>query len=213
MLSFTLGWHHSTFVSSYSKNRKSKGFVLVTIPVLYFLSYEISLYHQIYPADPITTALSSSLMLPILLYTYAITICGILFGFGFQSVSRAVSQRFPVRDYMVITACGCILFLNSAQATVLQAGYPSYGLANVSFVGLAFFLILTGLFNSTVSVAQDVKLRRSIKSSALLPSSKLLDNIGTAQLTKEIEDKVMKMTEDDAYALTQEWSSTISSRQ
>jgi hypothetical protein len=114
---------------------------------------------------------------------------------------------------MVITACGCILFLNSAQATVLQAGYPSYGLANVSFVGLAFFLILTGLFNSTVSVAQDVKLRRSIKSSALLPSSKLLDNIGTAQLTKEIEDKVMKMTEDDAYALTQEWSSTISSRQ
>jgi hypothetical protein len=105
---------------------------------------------------------------------------------------------------MVITAYGFVLFLNSAQATVLQAGYPPYGLANVSFVELAFFLILTGLFNSTVSVAQDVKLRRSIKSSALLPSSKLLDNIGTAQLTKEIEDKVMKMTEDDAYALTQQ---------
>ena len=62
-----------------------------------------------------------------------------------------------------------------------------------------------GLYNSAVFVAQDVKLRRSIKSSALLQSSKLLDSIGTTQITKEIEDKVMKMTEDDAYALTQ-WS-------
>jgi cytochrome bd-type quinol oxidase subunit 2 len=99
ILSFTLGWHHSTFASSYSKNRKSKVLVLVTIPVLYFLSYEISLYHQIYPADPITTALSSSLTLSILLYTYAITICGVLFGFGFRSVSRAVNQNITVRDY------------------------------------------------------------------------------------------------------------------
>jgi hypothetical protein len=51
-------------------------------------------------------------------------------------------------------------------------------------------LILTGLYNSAVSVARDVKLRRSIKSSALLQSSELLDSIGTAQITKEIEDKV-----------------------
>jgi hypothetical protein len=105
---------------------------------------------------------------------------------------------------MVITAYGFVLFLNSAQAAVLQAGYPPYGLANVSFVGLASFLILTGLYNSAVSVAQDIKLRRSIKSSALQQSSKLLDSIGTAQITKEIEDKVMKMTQDNANALTQQ---------
>jgi hypothetical protein len=65
-------------------------------------------------------------------------------------------------------------------------------------------LILTGLYNSAVSVAQDIKLRRSIKSSALQQSSKLLDSIGTAQITKEIEDKVMKMTQDNANALTQQ---------
>lgn len=65
-------------------------------------------------------------------------------------------------------------------------------------------MILTGLYNSAVSVAQDIKLRRSIKSSALQQSSKLLDSIGTAQITKEIEDKVMKMTQDNANALTQQ---------
>jgi hypothetical protein len=62
-----------------------------------------------------------------------------------------------------------------------------------------------GVYNSAVFVAQDIRLRRSIKSSALLRSSKLLYSIGTTQITKEIEDKVMKMTEDDTYAFTQ-WS-------
>jgi hypothetical protein len=69
-------------------------------------------------------------------------------------------------------------------------------------VGLASFLILTGLYNSAISVAQDVKLRQSIKASTLQQSSKLLDSIGTAQMTKEIEDKVMKMTQDNASMLT-----------
>ena len=70
-------------------------------------------------------------------------------------------------------------FLIQLRLLFCKAGYPPYGLANVSFVGLASFLILTGLYNSAVSVARDVKLRRSIKSSALLQSSKLLDSIGT----------------------------------
>jgi hypothetical protein len=102
---------------------------------------------------------------------------------------------------MVITAYGFVLFVIAAEASVLQAGYPPYGLANVSFVGLASFLILTGLYNSAISVAQDVKLRQSIKSYTLQQSSKLLDSIGTAQMTKEIEDKVMKMTKGNASAL------------
>lgn len=79
----------------------------------------MSLYQQIYPAGHINTALSSCLTVPILLYTYAITICGVLFGFSFQSVSRDVNQNITVGDYMVITAYGFILFLNSAQAAVL----------------------------------------------------------------------------------------------
>lgn len=179
-----------------------KFWILVTFPVVFFLSYEVSLYQQLYPSSPVTTAISSSLALPIMLYTYAVTICWVLFGFGFRSVSRALRQHSHVKDYMIITAYGFVLFVNAAQASVLQAGYPPYGLANVSFVGLASFMILTGLYNSAISVAQDVKLRQLIKSSALQQSSKLLDSIGTAQMTKEIEDKVMKMTKDNASTLT-----------
>jgi hypothetical protein len=105
---------------------------------------------------------------------------------------------------MVITAYGFILFHTAANATVLQAAYPPYGLANVSFVGLASFLRFTGRYNSAVSVAQDVKLRKSIKTSALQQSSKLLDSIGTAEVTKEIKRKVISMTEQTASSLMEQ---------
>ena len=186
------------------RDGRTKFWILVTLPAVYYLSYEISLYQTIYPSSPVTTAISSSFTIPILLGTYSYVVSGVLFGFGFRSVSRVISQYSHVRDYMVITAYGFVLFFNAAQATVLQAAYPPYGLANVSFVGLASFLIVTGLYNSAISVAQDTKLRKSIRTSTIQQSSKLLDSIGTAQMAKEIEDKVIKMTQDDAYRLTQQ---------
>lgn len=94
------------------------------------------------------------------------------------------SHATDVRDYMMITAYGFVLFLTAVVATVEQAGYPPFGLANVSFVGLSSFLILIGLYHSAISVANDVTLRKSIKNSALR-ESKLLDSIGTAQMTLE----------------------------
>jgi hypothetical protein len=179
-----------------------KFWILVTLPIVYFLSYEISYYQSFYPSSPVTTAISSNLMLPILLYTYAITICGVLFGLGFRSTSRGLSQHIHVRDYMIIAAYGFVLFLNAASATVLQAAYPPYGLANVSFVGLASFLILTGLYQSAISVSQDIKLRQSIRKSTIQQSN-LLDSIGTAQMTKELEKRVMEVTRANADILTQ----------
>jgi len=68
---------------------------------------------------------------------------------------------------------------------VLQAGYPPFGLANVSYVGISSFLILSGLYNSAISVANDVRVRQSIKNSAI-NESKLLGSIGTAEMQQEI---------------------------
>jgi hypothetical protein len=168
------------------------------------MSYYISYYQTFNPSSPVTAAISSNLMIPIYLITTSTTLCGILFGLGFWSLARALPADSRVKDYMIITACGFILYFNCGQATVLQAAYPPYGLANVSFVGLASFLILVGLYNSAISVAQDAKLRKSIKNSTLQQSSKLLDTIGTAQMTEEIENKVLRMTKDSALTLTQQ---------
>jgi hypothetical protein len=105
---------------------------------------------------------------------------------------------------MILTAYGFILFFTAGGATVLQAGYPPFGLANVSFVGLAAYLILTGLYQSTISIAQDVKLRRSIKNATLQESSKFLDTLGTAQMEKQLQDTVMKISKDNASTLAEQ---------
>jgi len=104
---------------------------------------------------------------------------------------------------MIITAYGFILYFITGGATVLQAGYPPFGLANVSFVGLASFLILVGLYHSAISVAHDVKLRKIIKKSAM-EESKLLVSIGSAQMEQEIQRRVLKNTKQQQDTLTQQ---------
>lgn len=64
-------------------------------------------------------------------------------------------------------------------------------------------MILSGLYNSAISVANDVKLRQLIRSSAI-DTSKLLGGIGTAQMQHEIEERVMKITKKKAEIIAQE---------
>ncbi|HEY7080237.1 MAG TPA: hypothetical protein VH500_11080 [Nitrososphaeraceae archaeon] len=206
---FVLTWGGTILLLHHHIQRvgRIKFWTLVTLPLVYFMSYYITLYQTIYPTSPVTAAVSSNLALPILLYTYAIIVCGILFGLGFRSVSKSVSRGSDVRDYMIITAYGFILFFNAGDATVLQAGYPPFGLANVSFVGLSSFLIFVGLYNSAISVAQDAKLRASIKESvrkSMVKQSNLLESIGTAQMEEQIEKSVMSLTKEKEKLISQQ---------
>jgi hypothetical protein len=182
---------------------KIKFWVLVTLPLVYFMISNLSLYQSLYPNSPVTTITSSNLMIPILLLVFVTALCGILFGISFWLVSRFVSHARDVRDYMIITAFGITLFFTVGVAALLQAGYPPFGLADVSFVALSSYLILMGLYYSAVSVAEDVTLRKSIKNSAI-KELKLLDSIGTAQMTQEIENKVMKTTKANAELLAEQ---------
>jgi hypothetical protein len=72
---------------------------------------------------------------------------------------------------------------------VSQAAYPPYGLAAVSFTGLSCYLIYTGLYFSAISVSEDMALRQSIRKSVM--QSKLLDSIGSAQMERELQTRVL----------------------
>jgi hypothetical protein len=176
--------------------------VLVAFPVVYFLAYYIFLYPTIYPDSPITQAIDENFMTSLLLYNGAGITCGILFGLGFLSVARFITRGNEVRDYMSIAGYGFMIFVTVGGTTVLQAAYPPYGLPNVSFVGLAAFLILGGLHHSAISVAHDVRLRELIKNSAI-KESKLLDSMGSAQMTQELQNKIVSVTKENAQLMEQ----------
>jgi hypothetical protein len=185
---FVLTWAATIILLIHNASRlgKLKFWLLIVAPSGYFIIY------YLFPASAISTSISSGV------------VTGVLIAVSFWSISRSISQESQVRDYMILTAYGFIIFFTAGSATVLQAGYPPFGLANVSFVGLAAYLILTGIYQSTISIAQDVKLRHLIKSAAFQESSKFLGALGSAEMEKQIEETVIKVLKDNASALAEQ---------
>jgi hypothetical protein len=57
-------------------------------------------------------------------------------------------------------------------------------------VGLSSYLILVGIYSAAISIAQDVKLRQTIKKIAI-KESRLLDSIGFAEVERQIVQNVL----------------------
>ena len=156
---------------------KVKFWALALLPLIYFLSNVVTVYQEIYPHSTVTQAISENFAIPILLGSASVIACGILFGLSFLLIGRATSSTSHIRELYVTTGFGFMLFFNTTSATVLQAAYPPFGLPNVSFVGLAAYLIFFGLYHSALSIAHDVKLRQLVRDS-LRKDSGFLKSIG-----------------------------------
>lgn len=105
---------------------------------------------------------------------------------------------------MIISAYGLALIFGSEQALILaNRPYPPFGLATISFLGLSSYLVLVGIYSSAISVSMDSKLRESIRNFAT-KESRLLDSIGTAQMEREIEKRVIELTKRNQDLMVEE---------
>ena len=183
ILSFILMWlatvvllyHHST------KLGRIKYWIVVTIPLVYFLSefqsYFLDLLTQFRLSDPIFFGIVYTLF-----FSATRPIGGLLFGIAFWG--------HAVKDYMTLSAYGVILIFSSNQITsLILTHYPPFGLASMSFLGLGSYLLLVGIYSSAISVANDNNLRRSMRRT-MERESIMLDNIATSQLETEIQNRI-----------------------
>ena len=105
---------------------------------------------------------------------------------------------------MIISGYGLLLLFISNQAVVLvNIIYPPFGLVTVSFMGLASYMLLLGVYSSAISVSEDSKIRQSIRHVALR-DPKLLDSIGIAQMEQEIQKRVLAATRKTQEIMTEE---------
>jgi hypothetical protein len=88
-----------------------------------------------------------------------------------------------------------LLFTTNQHQVLLLNPYPPFGLATISYIGLASYLVLVGVYSSALSVANDAELRRSIRKS-VQENSDLLGNIGEAQFEDQLQKEVIKKTRD-----------------
>jgi hypothetical protein len=191
VISFLVTWIATTsLLNHYSRKLgKLKYWIIVAIPLVYFLSQFLNplvgLFNPIIQLSPVINSI-----LLILLFTLSKPVGGLLFGVAFWSIARNV-QSSMVKDYMIIAAYGlALLFIsNQAISTVIAPSFPPFGLVTVSFMGLASYLILVGIYYSALSVSQDIKLRTTIQRFAA-DELGLLRNIGSAELSVKLENRV-----------------------
>ncbi len=170
--------------------------IILSIPLAYFF---VNYFYQLIFAnilisyltiDPVSVSVALTAFLSL-----SKPIGGLTFAVAFWKISKIVSYEKNVRTYMIISGWGIFLIFGADQA-VLQAlaPYPSFGLATVTVLIIAAFLMVLGIYNSATLVSVNNELRKSIYKHAL--ESNLLGLIGRAEMEKEIQKTVKKVTED-----------------
>ncbi|HEX2014277.1 MAG TPA: hypothetical protein VLA68_03530 [Nitrososphaera sp.] len=109
----------------------------------------------------------------------------IMFGVAFLVVSRALATNNRIKDYLIIAAIGAALIGISLAPSAQQ---QTFGVAGRSLMLLASFLLSFGFYLSAVSIAQDTRLRQSIKA---VTGSQIMKSIATAQLELQVEKQVL----------------------
>ena len=200
VISFLLLWISSAkLLRHFSKGLGNLRFwTIVGIPLVYFISQFIVLMPLVPQADSGSAPYGDKNMFTIIFYSLQGLVGGILFGIPFLDLARRIKKVYKgssstkITEYMVATAFGFMLTYVSGTATVIQTPYPPFGLASVSFLGLSSYLVFVGLYNSAITVSQDVKLRQAIRKVAI-NELKLIDSIGTAQMERELQKRVLKI--------------------
>ena len=182
------------YIATRNKLARIKFWVLITLPLIYFLS-TILLYFDLYIPQTDTEAF----------YYYSFlslnaTAAGILFGLSFRIVARSIRPNSAVRDYIIISGYGFALLFIVNGATVSPTPYPPFSLAAVSTMGLSAYLIYIGIYSAGISMSNDINLRQTIRKSAI-EEAKLLVSIGSAQMQQQLEKKVLANARSNAEAM------------
>jgi hypothetical protein len=167
---------------------------ILSLPVIYFL---ITYFSQLIFNNILTSYLAldpipASIVLTIFL-SLSKPIGGFIFGIVFWRISKTVSYEKNIKSYMIISGLGILLIFTANQATSLAIGppYPPFGLATITILIVASYLMLLGIYNSATLVSTNNNLRKSIHELAL--ESKFLNVIGKAEKDKEIQNVVRKV--------------------
>jgi hypothetical protein len=205
-VAFIVLWVASTvLLRNYSKRLgRSKFWIIVSLPLVAYLignlySDYIGLNGQIH---------KTNLLANTLLIVSAVTAGGILFGTAFIT-TRNISQlrKNIVGDYLTITAYGIALLGISLTSPIVYTPYPPFSSVAWSFVALASYLFSLGFYASAISVSRDIELRNSLKVSTISvveQQTRLLDSIGTAEMIRELETKMIKIVREQQDAITEQ---------
>jgi len=198
-MSFFSIWVTTALLMNYYREKLINAIVywiILSIPLVYFV---ITYFYQFIlskllisylAVDPITFSIVLGAFLSL-----SKPIGGLVFAIAFWKISRIISYERNIRTYMIISGWGIFLIFGASQATtIIVSPYPPFGLATITVLNIASYLMLLGIYNSATLVSANNELRKSIHKHAL--ESRLLRLIGHAEMEREIEKTVRKIAQD-----------------
>jgi hypothetical protein len=194
IISFSIIWFATALLlrqHSRSQLRKVLYWIIMSIPLVYFLGQFLILFINPFPifaSDPVNVA-----VFLVLAFALSKPVGGILFGTAFFNAARKITES-SIKRYLLIAASGFMLFFMSNQAAfVLQfISYPPFGFPTILLTGLSSYLIMVGIYSSAIFLSQDAMIRKSIKKLAV-EETRLIESISWAQLERETQDKIMSV--------------------
>jgi hypothetical protein len=203
--SFVTAWISTTAMLSFYAKRVGKFWfwLFSASPIVFFLAQFATLLVPVLSAvttfDPFLAARISALIA-----TVVKPISGLMLGLSFWVIARTMDRTNPLKIYLIISGLGLLLLFATNQALLLSiAPYPPFGFASITLTGLSAYLAVVGIYTSTVSISNDAKIRKSIKSLAK-SESRLLDSIASAEMQKEIQNKVIKVIKAQSTEIEQQ---------
>lgn len=124
---------------------------------------------------------------------FSISLCGVLYGIGFKSVANLLKISPNVERYLKMASFGIILLFISANATIVGASLPPYGIPSIVFLPFASLLFYIGVYYSIIAISNDIKVRKYIKSSAY-KELEIIGDLAQSQMMENMKQKVLNMT-------------------
>lgn len=159
IVSFILTWAATVVLLRHHSRKLGmlKYWIIVSMPLFYFLIQFQPLLVSFLSSYSFAATISFAIVYTII-FGASKSVGGILFAAAFWSMAKKIDSN-QLKAYMIMSAFGLALIFGSDQASILtNRPYPPFGLATVSFLGLASYLVLIGVYSSAISVSEDSKL-------------------------------------------------------
>jgi hypothetical protein len=167
-----------------------KHYVLISIPLLYFISQfdsaNIDIFYNLRLSDPIAFSMYSTLV-----NASAGPAGGILFGFAFWALTRNIVST-EVRSFMVLSSVGLmLLFSLSDLNSVRIAPYPPFGIASASVFSLAAYMMLFGLFLTATAISVNTEVRKSLRNYV---ETSMLESMGLSEMEEKVNMRIRSLS-------------------
>ena len=172
---------------------KLKYWMLVVIPLLYFyfpfVVYEFGILDDLF----LTYGKDFNLVFSILFGPFKI-VGGLLFGIVFWISANKMKHK-DLQVLFKTAAIGITILFGSTTLPSTIISIPPFGLLSLTFVGLASYLLLIGIFLLSIRLSRDSLIRKEIYHLAE-EQFKLFGNIGIAQMEKTLQKQVKQILDN-----------------